>query len=42
VLGLAGIRNPRRVVPCIVCPGGARAGAPAEAGRSRATAPAAA
>jgi hypothetical protein len=42
VLGLAGIRNPRRVVPCIDCPGGALAGAPVEAGRPREAAPAAA
>jgi EmrB/QacA subfamily drug resistance transporter len=35
VLGLAGIRNPRRVVPCEGCPGGSFAGAPAEAARGR-------
>jgi hypothetical protein len=33
VLGLAGIRNPRREVPCEGCPGGLFAGAPAEAAR---------
>jgi EmrB/QacA subfamily drug resistance transporter len=33
VLGLAGIRNPRRQVPCSECPGGQFAGAPAEAAR---------
>ena len=32
-LGLAGIRNPRRSVPCADCPGGAIAGAPIEAAR---------
>ncbi len=32
-LGLAGIRNPRREVPCEDCPGGALAGAPADAAR---------
>jgi EmrB/QacA subfamily drug resistance transporter len=35
VLGLVGIRNPRREVPCEECPGGTFAGAPVEAGRSR-------
>jgi EmrB/QacA subfamily drug resistance transporter len=35
VLGLVGIRNPRREVPCADCPGGSFAGAPAEVGRSR-------
>ncbi|HEY7619390.1 MAG TPA: DHA2 family efflux MFS transporter permease subunit [Solirubrobacteraceae bacterium] len=35
VLGLAGIRNPRRVVPCADCPGGQFAGAPLEAARPR-------
>jgi EmrB/QacA subfamily drug resistance transporter len=35
VLGLVGIRNPRREVPCADCPGGSFAGAPVEAGRSR-------
>ncbi|HEX7300147.1 MAG TPA: DHA2 family efflux MFS transporter permease subunit [Solirubrobacteraceae bacterium] len=33
VLGLAGIRNPRREVPCAGCPGGQFAGAPVDAGR---------
>ena len=33
VLGLAGIRNPRREVPCADCPGGTFAGAPVEVGR---------
>jgi EmrB/QacA subfamily drug resistance transporter len=41
VLGIAGIRNPRRVVPCEGCPGGALAGAPAEAARTREPVPAA-
>ena len=41
VLGLVGIRNPRRVVPCEGCPGGALAGAPLEAARSPARVPAA-
>ena len=41
VLGLVGIRNPRRAVPCADCPGGQLTGAPLDAGRSRA-APAAA
>jgi EmrB/QacA subfamily drug resistance transporter len=35
VLGLAGIRNPRRDVPCEGCPGGVLVGAPAEAARPR-------
>jgi EmrB/QacA subfamily drug resistance transporter len=35
VLGLLGIRNPRREVPCEECPGGSFAGAPVEAGRDR-------
>jgi EmrB/QacA subfamily drug resistance transporter len=35
VLGLVGIRNPRREVPCADCPGGSFAGAPIEAARSR-------
>jgi EmrB/QacA subfamily drug resistance transporter len=35
VLGLIGIRNPRREVPCADCPGGQIAGAPVEAARSR-------
>jgi EmrB/QacA subfamily drug resistance transporter len=35
VLGLVGIRNPRRDVPCEECPGGQLAGAPLEAARSR-------
>ncbi len=34
-LGLAGIRNPRREVPCEDCPGGALAGAPLELARER-------
>jgi EmrB/QacA subfamily drug resistance transporter len=42
VLGLVGIRNPRRDVPCEGCPGGQFAGAPAEAARSRRELPAAA
>ncbi len=41
VLGIAGIRNPRREVPCEGCPGGQLAGAPVEAGRSRRALPAA-
>ena len=41
VLGLVGIRNPRREVPCADCPGGQLTGAPLDAGRSR-SAPAAA
>jgi hypothetical protein len=32
-LGLAGIRNPRRVVPCVDCPGGQLAGQPLDAAR---------
>jgi EmrB/QacA subfamily drug resistance transporter len=35
ILGLVGIRNPRREVPCEECPGGSFAGAPIEAARSR-------
>jgi MFS family permease len=35
VLGLVGIRNPRRDVPCEECPGGQLAGAPLEAARER-------
>jgi EmrB/QacA subfamily drug resistance transporter len=35
VLGLVGIRNPRRDVPCADCPGGQFAGAPVDASRSR-------
>jgi EmrB/QacA subfamily drug resistance transporter len=35
VLGLVGIRNPRRDVPCAECPGGQIAGAPVDAARSR-------
>ena len=38
VLGLAGIRNPRREVHCADCPGGALAGAPAEAAEAPAAA----
>jgi EmrB/QacA subfamily drug resistance transporter len=34
LLGLVGIRNPRREVPCESCPGGSFAGAPVEAARS--------
>jgi EmrB/QacA subfamily drug resistance transporter len=40
-LGLAGIRNPRRVVPCEGCPGGQLTGAPLEAARPRRALPAA-
>jgi EmrB/QacA subfamily drug resistance transporter len=42
VLGLVGIRNPRREVQCEGCPGGQFTGAPADAGRSRRELPAAA
>jgi hypothetical protein len=35
VLGIAGIRNPRREVPCAECPGGTFAGAPLEVARVR-------
>lgn len=35
LLGLIGLRNPRREVKCADCPGGALAGAPAEAGGRR-------
>jgi EmrB/QacA subfamily drug resistance transporter len=35
ILGLVGIRNPRREVPCEDCPGGSFTGAPVEAARSR-------
>jgi EmrB/QacA subfamily drug resistance transporter len=35
ILGLVGIRNPRREVPCEECPGGTFAGAPVEAARPR-------
>jgi EmrB/QacA subfamily drug resistance transporter len=42
VLGLVGIRNPRREVLCEGCPGGQFTGAPAEAGSSRRQLPAAA
>ena len=41
VLGLVGIRNPRREVPCESCPGGQLAGAPLEAARPRRALPAA-
>ena len=41
VLGLIGIRNPRREVPCAECPGGQLAGAPVEAARPRRALPAA-
>jgi predicted MFS family arabinose efflux permease len=34
-LGLVGIRNPRRSVPCAECPGGQFAGAPQDAARPR-------
>jgi hypothetical protein len=37
-LGLAFVRNPRRVVPCAGCAGGQLAGAPADAARERAAA----
>jgi EmrB/QacA subfamily drug resistance transporter len=40
VLGLVGIRNPRREVPCEGCPGGQFAGAPREAGHARRPEPA--
>jgi hypothetical protein len=40
LLGIVGIRNPRRVVPCEGCPGGALAGAPLEAARPRRPVPA--
>ena len=35
VLGLAGIRNPRRVVRCVDCAGGQLAGQPLDAARDR-------
>jgi hypothetical protein len=35
LLGLAGIRNPRRAVRCQDCPGGQLAGQPLEAARDR-------
>src|SRR5262249_8759744 len=35
LLGLAGIRNPRRVVPCADCAGGQLAGQPLDAGLTR-------
>jgi len=41
LLGVAGIRNPRRSVPCEGCPGGQLAGAPLEAARPRRALPAA-
>jgi MFS family permease len=41
LLGVAGIRNPRRTVPCEGCPGGQLAGAPLEAARPRRALPAA-
>jgi EmrB/QacA subfamily drug resistance transporter len=41
LLGVAGIRNPRRVVACEGCPGGQLTGAPAEAARPRRALPAA-
>jgi EmrB/QacA subfamily drug resistance transporter len=40
VLGLVGIRNPRREVSCEGCPGGQLAGAPMDAARPRAAVPA--
>jgi hypothetical protein len=40
VLGLVGIRNPRREVSCEGCPGGQLAGAPLEAARPRRALPA--
>src|SRR4051794_5425411 len=40
LLGLVGIRNPRREVPCAGCPGGQLAGAPLEAARPRRPVPA--
>jgi MFS family permease len=40
ILGLALVRNPRREVPCAGCPGGALAGAPADAARERVPVPA--
>jgi EmrB/QacA subfamily drug resistance transporter len=39
VLGLVGIRNPRRTVPCAECSGGQLAGQPVDAGRPRAANP---
>lgn len=42
ILGLVGIRNPRREVPCADCPGGQFAGAPLDAGQVRRAEPAAA
>jgi hypothetical protein len=41
LLGIVGIRNPRREVPCVGCPGGQLAGAPLEAARPRRPVPAA-
>lgn len=35
LLGLTGVRNPRRVVPCVDCPGGQLAGQPLDAARGR-------
>jgi EmrB/QacA subfamily drug resistance transporter len=35
LMGLAGIRNPRRDVPCADCPGGQFTGAPVDASRAR-------
>src|SRR4051795_3234306 len=40
LLGVVGIRNPRREVPCEGCPGGQLAGAPLEAARPRRAVPA--
>ena len=39
LLGLAGIRNPRRVVRCEDCAGGQLAGQPLDAARDREPAP---
>ena len=41
LLGVVGIRNPRRAVPCEGCPGGQLAGAPVDAARPRRALPAA-
>jgi hypothetical protein len=35
IVGLVGIRNPRRTVPCADCPGGQLAGQPIDAARDR-------
>jgi hypothetical protein len=39
IVGLVGIRNPRRSVPCADCPGGQLAGQPVDAARERPVAP---